>query len=111
MHYLPGPNETARMTTDELRASFLVQNLFVPGSVALRHVDLDRVVLGGAVPTGSSLSLDAPDSLGAEYFLERREIGVLNVGARGSVSVDGARHQLDLKDVLYVGRGAREVVF
>jgi len=100
------------MTTDELRAAFLVQGLFVPGTVVLRHVDLDRVVLGGAMPTTEGLRLEAPESLGAEYFLERREIGVLNIGAgAGRVTVDGATHALAPRDVLFVGRGARDVTF
>jgi 4-deoxy-L-threo-5-hexosulose-uronate ketol-isomerase len=111
MHYLPSRTEYRRMTTEELRAAFLVQGLFVPGEVTLRHIDLDRVVLGGAMPTGAALALPSPETLKAEYFLERRELGVLNVGGAGSVTVDGARHALALKDVLYVGRGARDVRF
>jgi len=111
MHYLPGPAETRAMTTEQLRAAFLVQGLFQPGAVALRHIDLDRVVLGGAVPTEAPLALEAPESLGAEFFLERRELGVLNVGGAGTVTVDGASHALGKRDVLYVGRGSREVVF
>ena len=111
MHHIPGPNETRRMTTDELRAAFLVQGLFQPGTVTLRHIDLDRVVLGGAVPTRGALVLEAPDSLGAEYFLARRELGVLNIGGRGRVTVDGTAHELEKRDVLYVGRGRRDVRF
>ena len=109
MHYLPGPNETRRMTTEELRAAFLVRGLYVPGAVTLRHVDLDRVVLGGAVPLGAPLVLDAPASLGADYFTERRELGVLNIGGAGRVTVDGKAHALAARDVLYVGRGSRDV--
>jgi 4-deoxy-L-threo-5-hexosulose-uronate ketol-isomerase len=111
MHYLPDPARVARMTTDELRASFLVQGLFRPSEVTLRHIDLDRVVLGGAVPTHAPLPLDAPASLAAAYFAERRELGVLNVGGPGSVTVDSERHALGARDVLYVGRGSREVSF
>lgn len=111
MHYLPGPTEARRMTTDELRAAFLVQDLFQPGAVTLRHIDLDRVVLGGAVPTSSSLALTAPGSLGAEYFTERRELGVLNIGDAGRVTVDGTAYELGKKDVLYVGRGSRDIRF
>jgi 4-deoxy-L-threo-5-hexosulose-uronate ketol-isomerase len=111
MHYLPGPEQARRMTTEELRASFLVQGLFVPGSITLRHIDLDRVMLGGAVPTRSSLRLDAPDSLGAQFFTERRELGVLNIGGSGSVTVDGKTFALENRDLLYVGRGSREVIF
>jgi 4-deoxy-L-threo-5-hexosulose-uronate ketol-isomerase len=111
MHLLPGPNEARRMTTEELRAAFLVSGLFVPGAVTLRHVDLDRVVLGGAVPLGAPLELDAPASLGAEYFTVRRELGVLNIGGPGRVTVDGKAHALAARDVLYVGRGSRDVTF
>ena len=111
MHYLPGPEQARRMTTEELRASFLVQGLFVPGAVTLRHIDLDRVVLGGAVPTRAPLRLDAPDSLGAQFFTERRELGVLNIGGGGRVSVDGRSHALETRDLLYVGRDSREVTF
>ena len=111
MHYLPGPEQTKRMSTDELRAAFLVQGLFQEGAVTLRHIDLDRVVLGGAVPVGRALPLEPPASLGAEYFLERRELGVLNIGGAGRVTVDGEAYALGKRDVLYVGRGARDVRF
>lgn len=111
MLYLPHPDAARRMTTEELRAHFLVSDLFQPGAVTLRPVDLDRVVLGGAVPTGAPLALPTIDYLKADYFCERREIGVLNVGGAGTVTVDGAVHALAKLDVLYVGRGSREVVF
>ena len=111
MHYLPDATRTARMTTEELRASFLVQGLFQPGAVTLRRIDLDRVVLGGAVPTTAPLRLDAPPELLAEFFCERRELGVLNIGASGRVTVDGTSHSLGNRDLVYVGRGSREVTF
>lgn len=111
MHFLPDSSRTARMTTDELRASFLVQGLFVPGAVTLRRIDLDRVVLGGAVPTTAPLRLDAPSGLRAEFFLQRRELGVLNIGKPGAVTVDGIAHALGNRDLVYVGRGCREVTF
>jgi 4-deoxy-L-threo-5-hexosulose-uronate ketol-isomerase len=99
------------MTTDELRASFLVEGLFEPGAVNLRHIDLDRVVLGGAVPTNAALKLTAPAELLAEYFCERRELGVLNIGAAGRVIVDGVAYALGNRDLVYVGRGSRNVSF
>jgi len=111
MHYLPDAERTKRLTTDELRSGFLVQDLFTPGTIALRHIDLDRVVLGGAVPLGTPLKLEAPASFKSAYFAERRELGVLNVGAGGSVTVDGKAIHLAARDVLYVGRGSREVTF
>jgi 4-deoxy-L-threo-5-hexosulose-uronate ketol-isomerase len=111
MHYLPGPAEARRMTTDELRAAFLVQDLFRPGEITLRHMDLDRVVVGGAVPVDGLLRLDAPASLGAEYFTERRELGILNIGGAGRVTVDGASYDCGKKDVVYAGRESREISF
>lgn len=111
MHYLPDSQRTKQLTTDQLREGFLIEDLFTPGQVTLRHVDLDRVILGGAVPTDRALALEAPESLRAAYFAERREIGILNVGARGTVTVDGQQHTLDNRDALYVGRGSRNVTF
>jgi 4-deoxy-L-threo-5-hexosulose-uronate ketol-isomerase len=111
MHHLPDQERTKRLTTDELRAGFLVTGLFKEGEIVLRHIDLDRLMLGGAVPTTAALKLEAPPTLAAAYFTERRELGVLNVGARGTVTVDGTKHTLETRDVLYVGRGSKDVTF
>jgi 4-deoxy-L-threo-5-hexosulose-uronate ketol-isomerase len=111
MQLLPDSIRARSLSTQELRDAFLVQGLFKPDTITLRHIDLDRVVLGGAVPCCDTLALAAPESLAAEYFLARRELGVLNIGAPGSVSVDGQRYHLDKLDVLYVGRGSRDVRF
>lgn len=111
MHYLPGPTETRRMDTAELRDRFLLGGLFVPGAVTLRFVDLDRVVVGAAVPADGALRLEAPPEMASDFFAERREVGVLNVGGAGSVTVDGERYAMTFRDGLYVGRGSREVSF
>src|SRR5690348_6478191 len=111
MHLLPDSVRSRTLSTADLRAAFLVEDLFSPGAIALRHVDLDRVVLGGVVPNRDALRLDAPASFASEYFTERRELGVLNIGGRGRVSVDGRRFDLDRLDVLYVGQGHRDIQF
>lgn len=111
LHTLPDAARAARMTTDELRASFLVQGLFQPGTINLRRIDLDRLVLGGAVPLSSPLTLEAPADLLASFFCERRELGVLNIGAHGNVSVDGTSYALGNRDLVYVSRGSRTVIF
>ena len=74
-------------------------------------MDLDRTVIGSAVPTGAALKLETEPELRAEYFLERREMGVFNVGGPGSVTVDGKMFELDKMDCLYVGRGPKDVTF
>ena len=111
MHTLPDAERAARMTTEELRASFLVQDLFQAGAITVRRIDLDRLVLGGAVPIDAPLPLEAPTDLLASFFCERRELGVLNIGASGSVTVDGTRYALGNRDLVYVSRGSRDVVF
>ena len=111
MHYSPNPAHTRTLGTDELREHFLLTDLFRPGEIVLRPLDLDRAVLGGAMPSSSPLRLETLPHLRAEYFTERRELGVLNIGGAGRVTVDGASHALRTRDVLYVGRGSREIVF
>ena len=100
-----------RMTTEELRKTFLLEDLFVPGQISLVYVDLDRTVIGSAVPLEAPLTLPAPDQLRASYFNERRELGILNVGGPGSVVVGQNTFSLGKLDCLYVGRGEPAVSF
>lgn len=99
------------MTTEELRETFLLSDLFQPGKVCLTYVDLDRAVIGSAVPTGEPLPLPTEDALRATFFTERRELGILNIGAAGTVTVNGVAHELKNLDALYVGRGNEKIVF
>ena len=100
-----------RMTTAELRETFLLEGLFGPGEIEMRYVDLDRAVIGGAVPTTEALTLETHPELRSEYFCERREIGVLNVGGAGTVTVDGQVFALGKLDCAYAGRGSKVVTF
>ena len=109
--YAIGPRETAALNTAELRENFLLENLFVADAIELVYTHYDRMVVGGAVPTAKPLELPCPANLKADYFLERRELGVLNIGAAGTVTVDGTAYELGNQDCLYVGRGAKRVTF
>ncbi len=100
-----------RMSTAELRETFLLSDLFAPGKVQLAYVDLDRTVIGSAVPLKDGLTLPCPDELRAHSFTERRELGILNIGAAGEVEVDGEKHTLGKLDALYVGRGDHSITF
>ena len=111
MRYTPHPSQIAGMSTDELRSAFLIEDLFALGRVTLRALDLDRVILGGVVPLRERLELGSPPEIAAEYFTERRELGVLNVGGNGRVIVDGQPFELAKRDALYIGRGSRAVAF
>jgi 4-deoxy-L-threo-5-hexosulose-uronate ketol-isomerase len=105
------PVRFARMTSAELRETFLLVSMFTPGTIELAYVDLDRTVIGSAVPTSGALTLETQPELRADYFLERRELGVLNTGGPGTVTVDGTAYELDKLDCLYVGRGSKSVTF
>ncbi|HWG20109.1 MAG TPA: 5-dehydro-4-deoxy-D-glucuronate isomerase [Terracidiphilus sp.] len=100
-----------RMTTEELRSAFLVDGLFQPGCIDLAYIDLDRTIVGSAVPLADPLTLETDPDLRAEYFTERREIGVLNIGGPGAVHVNGEAHPLDPLDALYIGRGNEHIAF
>lgn len=100
-----------RMPVRELHRQFVVSGLFLPGELTLRHWEVDRTVVGSAVPTTRKIWLEAPAGLKADYFNERRELGVVNIGGPGAVEVDGVRIALAHRDCLYVGRGCRRVVF
>lgn len=108
---VPDINSYRQMTTEELREGFIVDELFEAGAVAIVHADIDRVVLGSAVPTGGALTLKTPDEFRAEYFCQRRELGVLNLGGAGAIEVDGQRYAMNKFDCLYIGRGSETVSF
>jgi 4-deoxy-L-threo-5-hexosulose-uronate ketol-isomerase len=104
------PSSVETATSAELRGNFLVENLFVSGEVHGVYTHDDRLVVGGAVPGTGQLDLPAWDALGASSHLQRRELGVINIGAPGHVLVDGEKFDLEHLDGLFVGRGS-EVTF
>ena len=112
LHYFPTPAATNTLSTEQLRETFLIGGLFRPGEVIAHYTDLDRMICGAAVPTGAPLGLPTDKELGTSFFLERREIGILNVGSgAGVVRVGGIAHTLSTLDCLYIGLGEKDVVF
>ena len=109
--YSPSRTEYPTLTTEQLRATFLVESLFTLGQVELVYTDNDRAIVGSAVPTQAPLNLTADAELRAACFCERRELGVLNIGSTGTVTVDGQRFEMGKLDCLYVGRGSQSVSF
>jgi 4-deoxy-L-threo-5-hexosulose-uronate ketol-isomerase len=105
------PVRYPRMNTDELRETFLLDSLYEPGKLHLNYVDLDRSVVGFAAPLDAPIALPTYPELRAEYFTERRELGVLNIGGPGTITVEGESYGLNNLDVLYVGRGNKQVTF
>lgn len=106
-----GLNEFKRMTTSEMRGAFLLDHLFSKGNVELVYWETDRAVIGSAVPLETVLTLETAGELASEFFLERRELGVFNIGGAGVVRADGKAFAMEALDCLYIGRGTREVSF
>ena len=112
LHYFPRPEAANKLSTEELRSRFLIGGLFQPGAVTAHYTDLDRMIVGAAVPTTAPLALPTDKELGTSFFLERREIGILNVGAgTGKVRVGGTAYDLGALDCLYIGLGEKDVTF
>ena len=111
VRYTTNPTDFRQYDTSRLRSDFLIQGLMKAGELKLVYSHYDRFITGGAVPVAQPLPLQSIDPLKADYFLERRELGIINVGGHGTVMVDGKVYELDYKEALYVGRGHREVVF
>jgi 4-deoxy-L-threo-5-hexosulose-uronate ketol-isomerase len=112
VRYSPDPMTYRRMTTEELRSHFLIDSLFAPDTVSMVYSDVDRSITGSAVPAKGSLKLLATKKeMAADYFLERREIGIINIGSVGSVKADGKEFKMEHKDGLYIGKGTKEVEF
>jgi 4-deoxy-L-threo-5-hexosulose-uronate ketol-isomerase len=107
----PRACDVGRMNTDELRSTFLIENVILKDRVKLSFTDLDRMAVGGVSPGKTPLELDNDPETGRGFFLERRELGILNIGGAGTVSVDGKAWPLDTHDCLYVGMGAKSVTF
>ncbi len=105
------PAETAHMNTSQLRENFLVEDLMKPDQLQLMYSHYDRVIIGGAMPAREKLSLPNPESLRATHFLERREIGILNVGGLAVITVGSTVYSLEKYDCLYIGKGVKDVQF
>ncbi len=111
LHYSPSPAEANVLGTEQLRSAFLIGDLFKPGEITAHYTDLDRMILGAGVPTNAALGLPNAKETGTSFFLERREIGIINVGAAGVIKVGGERFEMNNLDCLYIGLGEREVSF
>ncbi len=105
------PDDVKGYDTEQLRKHFMMGNVMEENKINLTYSMYDRLIFGGVVPVGKTVVLETIDPLKAEYFLERRELGVINVGGDGIVSVDGKDYELHFKDALYVGRGNKQVTF
>lgn len=109
--YANHPKDVERYNTTELREHFLMEEIFTENNINLTYSHVDRIIFGGAMPTDKSLKLEAGKELAASYFLERREMGVINIGGDGFITVDGKKFDINNRDAIYIGRGSKDIVF
>ena len=105
------PKDVKYYDTDRLREEFLIQNVFVPDEIKLVYSHIDRIITGSATPVEKELVLTAGDELRAEYFLQRRELGVINIGGTGVITVDGKEYTVAHKEGMYIGMGSKDISF
>ena len=105
------PRDERNYDTSRLREEFLIDDLFKPDEIKLVYSQIDRIITGSAVPVKEELHLTAGDELRAEYFLQRREMGVINIGGDGVIVIDGKKYDVDYKQGMYIGMGAKEISF
>ncbi|MEL6865270.1 MAG: 5-dehydro-4-deoxy-D-glucuronate isomerase, partial [Bacteroidota bacterium] len=109
--YESSPREVESMNTTELRSNFLVEKLFTSGKATFLYSHYDRMVIGGIIPSGKSIKLSSYEELKSKFFLERRELGIINIGGKGSITADGKTYTLNKLSCLYLGKGTKNVSF
>lgn len=111
IRYPTHPEDSRFYTTEELREKYLIEKVFEEDEILLTYSHFDRIVAGGAMPVKKALKLEAGKEFGTDFFLERREMGVINVGGKGKITLDGKEYILNPRDGIYIGMGIRDVVF
>ena len=109
--YANHPEDSKHYTTEELRKHYLMETVFVADEVNLMYSHVDRVIAGGVMPVETEVKLEGCKELGSEFFLERRELGLINIGGSGKIVLDGVEYKMASKDGLYVGMGVKEITF
>lgn len=109
--YAHHPEDVKHYTTERLRQEFLMEKVFIEDEVPLTYSHVDRIIYGGAMPVKKALTMEVGKELAAEYFLERREMGVINVGGDGKITLDGEVYEINSKEGIYIGRGTKEIIF
>lgn len=109
IRYSNHPDDSKRYTTEELRKHYLVEEIFLGDKINLTYSHVDRIIFGGAMPIDKELVFEADKEMAAEYFLERREMGIINIGGDGVITLDGVEYEMKRRDGIYIGRGTKEI--
>ncbi|MGO4936096.1 5-dehydro-4-deoxy-D-glucuronate isomerase [Fundicoccus sp. Sow4_H7] len=110
-YYSNGPKDIEHYSTEQLRKDFLVEEIFTPGKIVLNYTHHDRMIFGGVTPTDEELEIVLNKSLGVEYFLERRELGVINIGGPGAITIEGNEEPMKKQDGFYIGKETKDIRF
>lgn len=105
------PRDVKHYTTERLREEFLIQNVFVADEMQMVYSHIDRIITAGAMPVDKEIKLEAGKELAADYFLQRREMGCINIGGKGILTVDGKEYLLNPRDGIYIGMGNKDITF
>ncbi|MCX6321048.1 MAG: 5-dehydro-4-deoxy-D-glucuronate isomerase [Bacteroidia bacterium] len=111
LRYAAHPKDVKTYDTERLRKEFLIENVFIADEISLVYSMYDRYIVGGAMPVRKELKLETSDELKAEQFLDRREMGIINVGGDAVIDAGGKTYKIGFKDALYLGKGIRDVIF
>ncbi len=111
VRYANHPEDSKHYTTEELRKHYFIETIFVADDANLTYSHVDRIIAGGIMPVTKEVKLEGSKELGSEFFLERRELGVINIGRPGKIVVDGVEYKMNSRDGLYVGMGSKELTF
>jgi len=111
LRYAVHPDDFKKYDTGKLRKEFLIENIFNPDQISLVYSMYDRYIAGGAMPVGKALNLDTADDLKSEYFLERREMGLINIGGDAEIEAGGTVYRIGFKEALYLGKETKDIVF
>lgn len=111
LRYAAHPKDVKTYDTEKLRKEFLIENVFITDEISLVYSMYDRYIVGGALPVRKELKLETSDEIKAEQFLDRREMGIINVGGDAVIDAGGKTYKIGFKDALYLGKGTRDVIF
>lgn len=111
IRYSVGPDELKTLNTDELRKKYLIEEVFKDNALTVTYCNDDRIMVLGAKPLDAKVEINISEEIGSEYFLQNREMAVINIGGEGSIFIDGVEHQMVQYDGMYIGKGTKEIAF
>jgi len=109
--YAHAPSDIRHYSTAQLREEFLMEKVFVQGDITLTYTHNDRLIFGGVMPTDKALEIVLDKELGVDYFLQRRELGIINIGGKGILTIDGQDNEMENGDGFYIGKETKQVLF